>query len=140
MMGLWGGIGGITQNIEEEPHRLVNVTIRGGDLIDALGYTYFDRSGRRLSVGPWGGLGGHSTTIQFAPSEYVKEISATTNGSVISSIKFVTNVQDYGPFRTEREPLFSITIPSSATLVGFVACAKDVLDAVGIYVRTSVPM
>jgi hypothetical protein len=77
--------------------------------------------------------------IQLAESEVVTEVSGTVgnfyDNTVITSIKFVTNLQTYGPWGDGQDAPFTIPVQPGSGIVGFFARAGDCLDAIGVYVR-----
>ena len=57
--GPWGGNGRTPHDIgAASSYHLKSVTIRYGDIIDSLTFSYSDQSEHVRSVGPWGGTGG----------------------------------------------------------------------------------
>jgi hypothetical protein len=66
-IGLWGGQGGSQQDITVPPKRLQSLTIRSGNAIDSIQFTYTDKAGQKHTAGPWGGFGGTPQTV----SEFV---------------------------------------------------------------------
>jgi hypothetical protein len=48
-------MGGEFFDISVAPHRLESMTIRHGDAIDSLAFSFFDQAGEKYTVGPWGG-------------------------------------------------------------------------------------
>lgn len=53
-MGMWGGGGGWSHDIEVPPHRLESVTISSDVAIDSLAFSYIDHDGLQHTAGPWG--------------------------------------------------------------------------------------
>lgn len=49
-VGLWGGHGGTPDDIDVPPKRLISLTIRHGDGIDALPFAYVDIQGNKHST------------------------------------------------------------------------------------------
>jgi hypothetical protein len=60
---LLGGNGGDAFDISEQPKRLDSVTIRSGDVIDSIAFSYIDQASNKKIAGPWGGNGGFSNTV-----------------------------------------------------------------------------
>jgi ABC-type long-subunit fatty acid transport system fused permease/ATPase subunit len=60
---LFGGTGGDAFVISEQPKRMESVTIRSGDVIDSLAFSYIDQAGNKQSAGPWGDNGGLPSTV-----------------------------------------------------------------------------
>ncbi|EAZ20031.1 hypothetical protein OsJ_35630 [Oryza sativa Japonica Group] len=61
-VGPWGGNGGTPQDITETPKRLESITIRSGEVVDSISFSYFDQAGQKRVAGPWGGPGGNLNT------------------------------------------------------------------------------
>ncbi|KAL6851968.1 hypothetical protein ACP4OV_020153 [Aristida adscensionis] len=139
-IGPWGGSGGTDFDVTKPPHRLVSVTIRSGDYIDALGFSYVDQAGDKHDIAPWGGSGGRPDTILLEPTEFVKELSGTTDNNLVSSLTFVTNVRTYGPFGKVVGTPFSVPLPGNGSIVGFFGRTGALVDAIGVYVRGSAPV
>nr|CAB3462004.1 unnamed protein product [Digitaria exilis] len=139
-IGTWGGDGGEEFDVREAPKRLESVTIRAGYVVDAIGFSYIDQLGEKHTVGPCGGNGGNDTTIQLAPSEYVKNFYGTIGDFegnwVVASLTIEANIETYG---TDQSTHFSIPLPKDASIVGFFGRAGALLDALGVYVSGSIP-
>jgi len=137
-MGPWGGNGGTSFDIPDLPRSIQSVTVRCGDVINSLAYSYVDKDGQKKNVGPWGGAGALSVTITLASSEIVKQVTGTTNiiggDTVVTSLAFVTNVTTYGPFGKENGTPFSSQVPDKSSIVGFYARAGGSVNAFGVYV------
>jgi hypothetical protein len=58
-----GGDGGQVVDVAAMPQHLESVTIRHGDVIDSISFSYIDITGRKQIGGPWGGNGGISNTV-----------------------------------------------------------------------------
>uniref|UniRef100_A0ACD5WE33 Uncharacterized protein n=1 Tax=Avena sativa TaxID=4498 RepID=A0ACD5WE33_AVESA len=113
-------------------------------------------------AGPWGASEGFSygsfDTIQLGHLEFLTEVSGTIGPSlkyssnvqtelstdyyyidqsseVVTSIMFITNVRQYGPFGGGGGIPFHSPALSSGSIVGFFAHAERVVDAIGIYVN-----
>jgi len=62
-----------------EPHLLQSITIRCGEVIDSIAFSYVDHSGNPQTIGPWGGPGGTDSLVSkfsdFNPQSFtsVKE-------------------------------------------------------------------
>nr|AGT16238.1 hypothetical protein SHCRBa_027_K06_F_100 [Saccharum hybrid cultivar R570]AGT16240.1 hypothetical protein SHCRBa_027_K06_F_240 [Saccharum hybrid cultivar R570]AGT16243.1 hypothetical protein SHCRBa_027_K06_F_400 [Saccharum hybrid cultivar R570] len=87
-----------------EPHLLQSITIRCGEVIDSIAFSYVDHSGNPQTIGPWGGPGGTDSLIQLKPLEFVQGISGTfgpfgTSANVITSLTVATSQgRGYGPY------------------------------------------
>ncbi|BAF29458.2 Os12g0228700 [Oryza sativa Japonica Group] len=119
-VGPWGGNGGTPQDITETPKRLESITIRSGEVVDSISFSYFDQAGQKRVAGPWGGPGGNLNTIELSSSEFLKEVSGTFGtyygSNVITFIKFVTNVKTYGPFGKQNGTPFISPCRTTAVL------------------------
>lgn len=58
--GPWGGDGERQRDIAhaKAPDRLDSITIRSGDVIDSISFSYIDSDGQSHTTLPWGGYGG----------------------------------------------------------------------------------
>ncbi|XP_044327152.1 uncharacterized protein [Triticum aestivum] len=141
--GPWGGNGGTPHDIgAASSYRLKSVTIRYGDIIDSLTFSYSDHSEHVRSVGPWGGTGGaNKYTIKFEPSEFLTEISgqfgpyALSTSNVITSLMLVTNEDRYGPFVFVQGTPFCSNLENDWAIVGFFARAERYVHKIGVYAR-----
>ncbi|WVZ54115.1 hypothetical protein U9M48_004970 [Paspalum notatum var. saurae] len=138
-MGPWGGNGGTAYDILELPRSLQTVTIRCGDVINSVAFSYTDEAGQKKTAGPWGGDNGALTaTITLAPSEVIKEVLGTTGtvggDTVVRSLTLVSNVTTYGPFgKAENGTPFSTQVPNGKTVAGFYVRAGTSVNALGVY-------
>uniref|UniRef100_A0ACD5WT05 Uncharacterized protein n=2 Tax=Avena sativa TaxID=4498 RepID=A0ACD5WT05_AVESA len=138
-IGLWGGHGGQPRDISHPPGTLVSVTVRSGDAIDNIKFTYMDIDGI-LHKEEWGGPGGDAhDPIYLEDGQYVKEISGTYGPwsdvpALVTSLKFVTNrgqIHEYGVAGDAG----SFHVPLiNGQITGFCARVGDLIDAIGIYV------
>ncbi|PUZ63318.1 hypothetical protein GQ55_3G058400 [Panicum hallii var. hallii] len=146
-IGAWGGDGhgGTEFDVTEPPRRLESMTVRAGNSVDSIGFSYADEEGQKHGVGPFGGTGGQLTTIEFAPAEHVKKLSGTigrssTSGgmSFVASLEIETNIRTYGPYgKAHNDYPFSIPLPEDVSIVGFFGRAGRLLDAAGVYIGYS---
>ncbi|CAN6163938.1 unnamed protein product [Urochloa humidicola] len=138
-IGPWGGNGGSDADVRVSPHRLESVVIRHGVVVDAIGFSYLDQTGRRHAVGPWGGNGGNITTIPLALGEFIREVSGTIGMfgpfKVVTSINLVSNLQTYGPYGQPKGTDFSVPVQGDNGVVGFFGRSGIYLDAIGVYAR-----
>ncbi|XP_037419350.1 putative receptor-like protein kinase At4g00960 [Triticum dicoccoides] len=138
-VGSWGGLNiGTMHDIDDIPQRLRSMTIRSGDCIDTLSFSYINQAGKIITAGPWGGGRGRGhPTIVLGPSEILKEVSGTVyQNEEVCSLKFVTNVRTYGPYggrtRVPGYP-FSAEVPEGNSIVGFFVRSSHVINSIGIY-------
>eukprot|EP01018_Ginkgo_biloba_P014194 Gb_17748 [translate_table: standard] len=91
----------------------------------------------KVSAPRRGGDGDFTDKVQFKENEILTGISgyygrSDQKHSVVQSLSFRTNLQDYGPYGVEAETYFES--PSSAgKIVGFFGRSGTLLDAIGIY-------
>lgn len=135
--GPWGGHGGSATD-SEQPWRIQSITIVHEEIIAMFSCTYLDLSGNTQSTGPWGGGNGIRNKIELGPGEILKAVSGTFvyhNGqTVIQSLKFVTNEDEYGPYGRTTGYSFNAEVPEGQTIVGFFGRADDSqLTAFGVY-------
>ncbi|CAN6209807.1 unnamed protein product [Urochloa humidicola] len=142
-VGTWGGPGGNPMDITEAPKRLESITVlNSSNVVASIEFSYVDYAGQKHSSGRWGtSTGGQPHTIQLAESEVVTQVSGTINasiagiGPVITSIRFVTDRQTYGPWGEEKGTPFTVPVQPGSGIVGFFARSGLYLDAIGVYVR-----
>ncbi|KAF6987097.1 hypothetical protein CFC21_004777 [Triticum aestivum] len=136
-MGPWGGDGGTSFDITELPRSLQTVTIRCGDVINSVMFSYTDQTGQKKTAGPWGGDGALTATITLAPSEFIKQVLGTTGAvggeTIVTSLTLVSNVTTYGPFGKANGTPFSSQVPDGNNIGGFYARAGGSVNALGIY-------
>ncbi|RLN28671.1 protein ENHANCED DOWNY MILDEW 2-like [Panicum miliaceum] len=106
-IGAWGGDGGTEFDVTEPPKRLESMTVRAGDSVDSIGFSYVDETGQKHNLGPFGGTGGQLATIEFATEEYVKKLSGTIDRSsgrmsFVASLEIETNIRT-SPFTDATE-------------------------------------
>ncbi|XP_037419370.1 disease resistance protein Pik-2-like [Triticum dicoccoides] len=137
----FGGTGGRARDIKVAPHRLENVIIHSGDIVDSLAFSYTDHGRQQRTAGPWGGHGGGVSNINLGPNEYLMNVSGTIGSfygvaSCVTSLTFVTNFACYGPFgKGGGVPFDALPVQSNSSIVGFFGRAGGSLDAIGFYVR-----
>lgn len=54
-VGMWGGNNGNDHDLTMMPRRLVSVTIRSGEAIDSIMFSYIGEDMKEHMAGPWGG-------------------------------------------------------------------------------------
>ncbi|XP_062201797.1 mannose/glucose-specific lectin-like [Phragmites australis] len=146
-IGPWGGQSGWRRDMDIKvvPQRLNSITIRSGDVVIALAFSYSDDYGKPHHAGIWGSygpsLGGTFDTIQLGPSEFLTEISGTVglctkyHCNVVTSLKFITSARTYGPFGEGKGIPFHSPVLGNASIVGFFAHATGYVDAIGVYLN-----
>ncbi|EAZ15205.1 hypothetical protein OsJ_30623 [Oryza sativa Japonica Group] len=135
----------LTENcdIAVAPLRLESITVKHGEVVDCLSFSYRDREKLPHTAGPWGGRGGQEITINLGPSEFVTEVHGEYGSyyghNSIANLTFVTNRGRHGPFGivdTSGWDRFSVPIKNNSSIVGFFARTGDsYLSAIGVYVR-----
>ncbi|XP_048532904.1 interleukin-1 receptor-associated kinase 3-like isoform X2 [Triticum urartu] len=141
-----GGNRGIFNDIKASPLRLNSVTIRSGEVIYSLAFSYSDNYEKQHHAGPWGGCKdfsyGSFDTIQLGPSEFLTEVSGTIafsaqySSNVITSVMFTTTGRQYGPFGGGVGIPFHSPVMSNGSIVGFFAHAEWVVESIGLYVNS----
>ncbi|KAG2550392.1 protein GOS9-like isoform X2 [Panicum virgatum] len=135
----WGGSGGSPKDITEPPKRLQSISISSATVIDSIAFSYTDEAGKEQSAGPWGGAGGTLRTIQLGADEFVKEVSGTygtfKGATVITSLKFVTNVRTWGPWGEKFGTNFGGPVKSGHGVAGFYVNADKYVDKIGLYIH-----
>ncbi|CAN6197239.1 unnamed protein product [Urochloa humidicola] len=140
-IGPCGGSGGSDQDITPEPKRLLSITIRSDDVINSIGFSYLDLSGKTHTVGPWANANGQPQEIKLAADEYVREVSGTirkfnqNQDTIIGALKIVTDLKTYGPYGDWEGVPFSLPVQPGSAIVGLFARSGWYLDAIGVYVR-----
>lgn len=135
----WGGNAGSAFDVPEPPVSLQSVTVRHGDVIDSIAFTYTDKDGQTKTAGPWGGDGGVAAPpITLGSTEYIKQVLGTTTtvggSTFVSSLTLVSNVTTYGPYgKSANGTPFSTQIPEGKTITGFYARAGAFVVALGVY-------
>ncbi|CAM0948270.1 unnamed protein product [Alopecurus aequalis] len=141
-VGPWGGDSGMCNDLVVLPRRLMSVVVRSADVIYSLAFTYCDGGGQQHSAGPWGGWGASQDaafhTIIFGPSEFLKQVSGKIGPSseypdVLTSLLFVTNIGNYGPFGGGRGVPFCCPVQENGSIVGFFAHVGKAIHAIGVY-------
>ncbi|OEL33989.1 Salt stress-induced protein, partial [Dichanthelium oligosanthes] len=138
-VGPWGGEGGSPQDLDVLPERLTSMTIRSGDVIEAIKFTYVDTDGNTYTTDLWGGGSGSFTQIDFGDEEYVREISGTYGPydnvlNLITSLNIVTNIASFS-FGNAQGNTFSVPVENSGQIVGFYGRSGWLLDAIGVYIH-----
>ncbi|XP_062182481.1 cysteine-rich receptor-like protein kinase 44 [Phragmites australis] len=140
-LGMWGGNDGSFHDLSVMPRRLVSVTIRCGEAIDSIMFSYIGADLNEHMAGPWGGpYGEQPRKIILGPNEIVKEISGTyahykIATDVIRSLSIVTNVKRYS-FGELKGNTFRIPVENNGHVVGFYARSEGwFLNAIGVYIH-----
>lgn len=63
-VGPWGTASGANHDITVMPVRLETITIRSGDVLDAISFSYRDWKDVLHTAGPFGGTGGGVTEVR----------------------------------------------------------------------------
>ncbi|XP_047043248.1 mannose/glucose-specific lectin-like [Lolium rigidum] len=137
-MGPWGGNGGTTFDIiPEEPRSLQDVTIKCGDVINSVAFSYTNQAGQTKTAGPWGGDGALTVKVTLASLETIKQIQGTTDAvggdTVVTSLTLISNLRAYGPFGKTNGTPFSSQVPDENIITGFYARTGGSVNALGVY-------
>ncbi|CAL4984556.1 unnamed protein product [Urochloa decumbens] len=142
-VGPWGTDGwGQPYDIKDTPVRLVDsITVRHGDVVDAIEFSYIDQAGVKHNE-KMGGDGGSASTFKLGPSEYVVEVSGTigkwgTEHAAIGTIKFVTNMGSYGPYGlgTNTTGSYSARAEDGYNIAGFFGRSGCFVNKLGFYMH-----
>ncbi|CAL4991023.1 unnamed protein product [Urochloa decumbens] len=145
-VGPWGGIGGMSHDIDNgpEPHRLESIKIYCDAVVNSIGFSYTEYNQKEHSVGPWGAPGGKLNEIHLQPLEILQGISGTygpfgTSRNVITSLTFATNHgRAYGPYGKGGGTAFNLLVgrEQPSCIVGFFGRAESYLESIGLYLHT----
>ncbi|KAL6909687.1 hypothetical protein ACP4OV_001346 [Aristida adscensionis] len=136
-----GGPGGqFKHEPKRQPHHLERFKINHGDCIVSFEFSYTDKDGATFTEGPWGGKRVWKfDEVKLGPTEFVKEVSGTVGQSegytVVTSLKFVTNIQTHGPYGNQKGTPFSLPEKKNGNVVGFFGSSGGLLDYLGVFVR-----
>jgi len=135
-LGPWGGNGGTACDIiPEQPLSLQGVTIKCGDVINSVAFSYTNQAGEKKTAGPWGGDGALTATVNLAPLETIKQIQGTTGAvggdTVVTSLSLISNLREYGPFGKANGIPFSTQLPVGNIVTGFYGRAGGSVNAFG---------
>uniref|UniRef100_A0ACD5URV8 Uncharacterized protein n=1 Tax=Avena sativa TaxID=4498 RepID=A0ACD5URV8_AVESA len=141
-MGPWGGHSGVAHDMEVLPQRLLSVVVcTDGLVVYSIEFAYIDCDGQRRTAGPWGGEGpvrGSPHRIMLGPSEFLEQIDGTIDrivqSDILTSIRFVTSTDSYGPFGRAVGIPFHSPAPGNGSIIGFFAAAAYKVDSIGVYV------
>ncbi|KAI9169716.1 hypothetical protein LWI28_016518 [Acer negundo] len=125
-LGSWGGPGGVTWDFNPgSDSSITEVVIAHGDIVDSVSFKSFNRTtGKTVSSGKLGGSGGviDKISINGKSGEYLTSIRGTTNDflgiSVVESLTFHTNHNNYGPYGLTNGSVFKIPL-ENGEVVGF---------------------
>jgi hypothetical protein len=133
---IFGGPGGAPFVDDPDPEaRLVGVSIRFGDFIDAISAVYRQPGRDRLRAVVHGGNGGGPGVFELAEGEHIVAISGGV-GKFVEWIQIHTNRRSSNPFGRPGDGRdFRIDVPEGHVMVGFVGRSGDYLDAIGLALR-----
>uniref|UniRef100_I1R0K4 Jacalin-type lectin domain-containing protein n=2 Tax=Oryza glaberrima TaxID=4538 RepID=I1R0K4_ORYGL len=103
-IGSFGQGGEHRFDIKTAPHHLESITISSNIFVNALTFSYRSNDGQQHILGPSGGGGENSYTINLGPLEYITKVHGTFGPfgefpNVITSLTFINNAgHQYGPF------------------------------------------
>uniref|UniRef100_A0A0D9XAK3 Jacalin-type lectin domain-containing protein n=1 Tax=Leersia perrieri TaxID=77586 RepID=A0A0D9XAK3_9ORYZ len=135
-----GGAEGAIKDVIGVPIRLESITVKSGQVIDSLKFTYTATDGKTRTRGPWGGQGGYpgNNEICLGPREYVMEVSGTIGEYegqiVVRSLMFVTsNNCTYGPYGDQMNQNVTPFRSFGGKVVGFHGRCGEYLNSIGTY-------
>ncbi|KAL2944818.1 Mannose/glucose-specific lectin [Bienertia sinuspersici] len=131
----------------EEGDRITELTIRQGDIVDAIGLTIAKKAGS-VVYQQFGGNGGTPAKVVLSDGEYLTRISGTygnykhlANEIVVGTITIHTNLKPtgYGPFGKNKsvENIQKFTSPeqSGSLIVGVFGRSNKYLESIGVLIR-----
>jgi len=132
--GYSGGSGGIEFKDYEIPENstVIEVRIRSGVYIDAIGIVHETADGKRHASTMHGGEGGNLEVFTLDKNDYINGISGRY-GTFVDSIRFHTNRKispTYGGSGGKAE--YHYEAPEGTEVVGFYGRSGQLLDAIGI--------
>ncbi|KAF8388133.1 hypothetical protein HHK36_026799 [Tetracentron sinense] len=137
-VGPWGGRGG-THWSHSARGGITQITITHAAGIDSIVFKTHDKGEMKI-----GGGGPRTDKIDFDwPHEYLTAVSGSygtiySNGKgpiVVTSLRFITNKSEYGPFGSEVGTSFSLPAMKGCVIVGFHGRSALYIDAIGVYVK-----
>ncbi|XP_024967133.1 agglutinin-like [Cynara cardunculus var. scolymus] len=129
----------------EKNHKLTKITIDHGDMISSLIFTSEDCMGSVHVSNKAGGYSDGSTIseVNLFWDEEIIEINGTFRvssgthiGKTISSLSFVTNKRNHGPFGSATGTCFSVPW-NKGSFAGFYGIASYYIDGIGVYLRAT---
>lgn len=138
---MWSGNEGRYHDLSVMPRRLLTMTVRCGEAIDSIEFSYIGVDLKEHVSGRWGGTYGEAPRkIILGPDEIVQEISGTyadyrRERDVIRSLTIFTNFDKEHSFGEPIGNHFRIPVDNNGHIVGFYARSKQFLNAIGIYVH-----
>lgn len=142
MMGPWGGPGGDRWSVGPAT-RLIGISIRHGDAINALGFEY-EIGGRIHTSTQRGNDGGQQIEIRLEEGEFLTFLIGYYGEQggyvVVKSLTLVSNRRQYGPYGKSEGTSFHLPEVGTHThtIVGFFGrcgLADGYFDAIGVYLR-----
>ncbi|KAF7141557.1 hypothetical protein RHSIM_Rhsim06G0033000 [Rhododendron simsii] len=150
-IGPWGGRQGERWAYKPtEGFIIKQIIVRHGWAVDSLLFQSERADGSLEYSDKFGGPGGTRTdkVCIDSPAEYITAINITIGDSllfgnfsgqvVITSLSFVTNVTEYGPFGSKLGTFIS-TLVENGSMVGFHGRAGDFINSVGFYTHPKFP-
>ncbi|CAN6362536.1 unnamed protein product [Urochloa humidicola] len=140
VVGPFGSSLGKYHDVDDDPPKsLLSITVASskngkGGQIQGIKFSYINAEGKEKESPTWGNLEkGTKTTVTVNGGEYVREVKGT--GEL--NIKSLTIIKDNGDEYVLGDPgtgmEFDIPL-EKGMIVGFIARASTVLNAVGVYV------
>jgi len=145
-VGPWGAPGGQDRDISSEPQGLESIKLCSSNnpkgCIHGISFFYVDGKVKKpILGGPWGVVDEKKnpiTNIPIKSGEHIVELSGTTDGSVLTSLKLVTNQGEYEVgCPGESDSTFSVPLQQeqgNGNVVAFFGRSDNTLKALGIYV------
>nr|KAJ0210460.1 hypothetical protein LSAT_V11C400207350 [Lactuca sativa] len=140
LVGPWGGKGGVNPWIFIPSGRICEIRISTSGCVDSIRFTYIDHQGVQKHSERYGGDGGSAQTVTFIDDEHFIGITGTVGVyegyTVITSLSFLTNKKNYGPYGTNKGTSFSLPITKDS-FVGLTGNYGAYIDSFSVILQSS---
>lgn len=140
--GVSGGFGGhrFETDLVPDTAYVSKIIVRSGEKIDAIGIQHKNYNGGTIIRGGtlFGGSGGNIPVPDFdlAEGEYIVSVEGWY-GQFIDSLKITTSSGNERRFGGDGgQARFEYTAPTGCEIVGFWGLCGDLIDAIGVVIRT----
>ncbi|KAK9922029.1 hypothetical protein M0R45_030512 [Rubus argutus] len=142
----FGGTGGSQYWDDGLYHGVREITLHFNTHINSIAVGYY-KNGENINAEKHGGDGGNPITITLAADEFIKNVSGYivdgthwgTADYVIRSLKFQSNIREYGPYGDEEGNPFTFIVNPGDKIIGFFGRNGSHLDAIGFHVALGIP-
>ncbi|CAI9281958.1 unnamed protein product [Lactuca saligna] len=140
LVGPWGGKGGVNPWIFIPNGRISQICVSASGCIDSIRFTYIDHQGVQKHSERYGGDGGLAQTVTFIDDEHFIGITGTVGVyegyTVITSLSFLTNIKNYGPYGTNQGTSFSLPV-TKGSFVGLSGNYGAYIDSFSVILQSS---